>query len=174
MNNSERDRQYPDRINYDYYWRVARGQYRIDVCKENVKEIFGSPDKISSSAQFRSGKTFEVCVAMIYIPYANWAGSVSIKTRVFFCSAGFYFTAVSLKKCLTVCRVSSKIVNISFLCAKADRKVVNPHREVEALMSRALSQLIMFFYDLLCLWKPSLAESRRMKARAARPPVGRS
>lgn len=29
VNNPERDRQYPNRINYDYYWQVARGQYRL-------------------------------------------------------------------------------------------------------------------------------------------------
>lgn len=29
VNNPERDYQYPNRTNYDYYWRVARGQYRL-------------------------------------------------------------------------------------------------------------------------------------------------
>ena len=29
VNNPERARQYPNRINYDYYWWVARGQYRL-------------------------------------------------------------------------------------------------------------------------------------------------
>lgn len=67
-------------------------------------------------------------------------------------------SAVSPKKGLTVCRVSSKIVDISFLCAKADRKIVTPHREVGTLKSRALSQFIMFFYDLCAYGKSSRAE----------------
>ena len=29
VNNPERDSHYPDRINYDYYWWVARGKYRL-------------------------------------------------------------------------------------------------------------------------------------------------
>ena len=29
VNNPKRDRHFPDRINYDYYWRVSRGHYRL-------------------------------------------------------------------------------------------------------------------------------------------------
>jgi mRNA-degrading endonuclease RelE of RelBE toxin-antitoxin system len=29
VNHPKHDRHFPDRINYDYYWRVSRGQYRL-------------------------------------------------------------------------------------------------------------------------------------------------
>ena len=29
VNNPKRDLHFPDRINYDYYWWVSRGQYRL-------------------------------------------------------------------------------------------------------------------------------------------------
>lgn len=41
-------------------------------------------------------------------------------------------------------------------------------------MSRVLNRAVMFFYDLHASGNASRAESMRMKARAARPPVGRS
>ena len=40
-------------------------------------------------------------------------------------------------------------------------------------MSRALNQVVMFFYDLRASGNASRAESMRMKAGTARPPVGR-
>ena len=55
--------------------------------------------------------------------------------------------------------------------AGGDRKTLAPHREVETLMSRALNQFIMFFYDFRAHGKSSRAESRRMKARTARLPA---
>ena len=39
VNNTERDRQSPDRINYDYYWWVARGQYRLYDVSRTIKDV---------------------------------------------------------------------------------------------------------------------------------------
>lgn len=172
MNNSERDRQYPDRINYDYYWRVARGQYRIDVCKENVKEIFGSPDKISSSAQFRSGKTFKVCVAMIYIPIRKLVGVREHQNaRLFLFSWVLFYGSFAEKR---LDSLSGIVYNSGYFISVRENgpKSREPSQRGRTLMSLALSGFIMFFYDLRAYGKPSRAESKRMKARAARSLVG--
>ena len=74
---------------------------------------------------------------------------------------------IGLKKGLDT---QSYIVLKLFLWAKADRKTLDPHGEVKTVMSRALSQCMIYFHHLRALQKASRVESLRVKAGTARLP----
>ena len=61
-----------------------------------------------------------------------------------------------------------------FLWAEADQKTLDPHREVQTLMTGALSRSMIYFDYFYASQNASRAESLSLKARTVRPPKGRT